>query len=605
MDLEFGLLLLCLMLLVQMSYAQLSPGKLSKAHAGLEGISNCTQCHTIGNKVVNQKCLTCHKDLGQQIARNKGFHVSALVKNKECVSCHNEHHGENFELIRLDKKTFNHNSTGYELKGAHKTKAQNCKECHQPAHMANPVLKKKPNTYLGLSTQCASCHEDVHQKTLSNDCASCHDTQDFKGATLFNHDQAEFPLDGAHQKVTCASCHKTEMRNGKSWTKYKGISYVTCASCHKDVHKGEFGTNCKSCHTSDSFHKISPSKGFNHSLTGFTLEGKHDDIACKKCHESSSYQDFKNKKNISCVTCHKDVHEGKLGNDCKSCHNQTSFLLKNKKFVGKFDHDKTDYPLKGKHIRVDCRECHKADFTDKLAHNACMDCHKDGHNGDFANKKTKYPDCASCHQVESFSPSLYTIEKHQESAFPLDGAHVAQPCFSCHKTGKTWVFANMKTTCVACHSDVHEGKIDSSYYPKQSCTSCHTSSEWSSIQFDHAKTKFPLAGGHSRVACKSCHWVKTEQGLEQLFKGLSQQCATCHQDVHGKQFEHNGRTDCAVCHTVNAWNVTKFDHNTTNYRLDGQHKLVSCAKCHKATLANNPSIRLYKIEKYECIDCHL
>jgi len=180
----------------------------------------------------------------------------------------------------------------------------------------------------------------VHQKTLSNDCASCHDTQDFKGATLFNHDQADFPLDGAHQKVTCASCHKTEMRNGKSWTKYKGLSYVSCASCHKDVHKGEFGTNCKSCHTSDSFHKISPSKGFNHSLTGFTLEGKHDDIACKKCHESSSFQDFKNKKNISCVTCHKDVHEGKLGNDCKSCHNQTSFLLKNKKFVGKFDHDK-------------------------------------------------------------------------------------------------------------------------------------------------------------------------------------------------------------------------------------------------------------------------
>ena len=588
-----------------MSYAQLSPGKLSKAHASLDGIANCTQCHTIGNKVVNQKCLTCHKDLGQQIARNKGFHVSALVKNKECVSCHNEHHGENFELIRLDKKTFNHNSTGYELKGAHKTKAQNCKECHQPAHIANPILKKKPNTYLGLSTQCASCHEDVHQKTLSNDCASCHDTQDFKGATLFNHDQADFPLDGAHQKVTCASCHKTEMRNGKSWTKYKGLSYVSCASCHKDVHKGEFGTNCKSCHTSDSFHKISPSKGFNHRLTGFTLEGKHDDIACKKCHESSSFQDFKNKKNISCVTCHKDVHEGKLGNDCKSCHNQTSFLLKNKKFVGKFDHDKTDYPLKGKHIKVDCRECHKADFTDKLAHNTCMDCHKDGHNGDFANKKTKYPDCASCHQVESFSPSLYTIEKHQKSAFPLDGAHVAQPCFSCHKIGNKWVFANMKTTCVACHSDVHEGKIDASYYPKQSCTTCHTSSEWPSIQFDHAKTKFPLAGGHSRVACKSCHWVKTEQGLEQLFKGLGQACATCHQDVHGKQFEHNGRTDCAVCHTVNAWTVTKFDHNTTNYRLDGQHKLVSCAKCHKATLANNPSIRLYKIEKYECIDCHL
>ena len=176
-----------------MSYAQLSPGKLSKAHATVDGISNCTQCHTIGNKVVNSKCLTCHKDLNLQIARNKGFHVSALVKNKDCVQCHNEHHGENFELIRLDKKTFNHIATGYELKGAHKTKVQNCKECHQPSHMANPALKKKANTFLGLSTQCASCHEDVHQNTLSNDCAKCHDMQDFKAAKLFSHDQSDFP----------------------------------------------------------------------------------------------------------------------------------------------------------------------------------------------------------------------------------------------------------------------------------------------------------------------------------------------------------------------------------------------------------------------------
>ena len=91
------------------SFCQLSPGKLSKSHSKLEGITNCTQCHLIGDKVSNQKCLTCHKDLNLQITKNKGFHSSPQNKNKECIECHSEHHGLNFEMVRFDKKTFNHN----------------------------------------------------------------------------------------------------------------------------------------------------------------------------------------------------------------------------------------------------------------------------------------------------------------------------------------------------------------------------------------------------------------------------------------------------------------------------------------------------------------
>jgi hypothetical protein len=32
--------------------------------------------------------------------------------------------------------------------------------------------------------------------------------------------------------------------------------------------------------------------------------------------------------------------------------------------------------------------------------------------------------------------------------------------------------------------------------------------------------------------------------------------------------------------------------------------LVGCSKCHFTTLRSNPTIRYYKIEKFECIDCH-
>ena len=50
---------------------QISPGDLTDAHSGLEGMSNCTLCHDIGKKVSNTKCLDCHKEIRSLIANNK------------------------------------------------------------------------------------------------------------------------------------------------------------------------------------------------------------------------------------------------------------------------------------------------------------------------------------------------------------------------------------------------------------------------------------------------------------------------------------------------------------------------------------------------------
>jgi hypothetical protein len=588
-------------------FAQLSPGKLTNAHTKLEGLSNCTQCHSLGNKVTNQKCLACHKDLAERVSSQKGFHASAQIKGKECITCHSEHHGLGFDMLHFDKKAFNHNLTGYELKGGHKTKISNCNECHKPAFIANANIKKNPKTFLGLNTNCATCHEDYHQKTLSStNCASCHDFNDFKKAPLFNHAKTNFALLGQHSKAECASCHKEETKNGKKMVNFGNVP-TNCASCHKDVHKGKFGTNCKSCHSEESFNKITPNNNFNHKSTGFELEGKHKDINCVKCHNKSiGYQEFAKTTDIKCISCHKDVHEGKLGTDCKSCHNQNSFLLKNKSFEGKFDHDKTAYPLKGKHQAVECRVCHKGDLTDKLAHNACMDCHKDQHNGDFAKKKQIYPDCASCHTVNGFTPSGYTIEQHNKTNFKLEKAHLAQPCFACHKPeNKKWTFSNLSTACTSCHKDIHAGFIDPKFYGKESCSSCHTIETWKKVTFDHKLTSYPLVGGHVKTECSKCHMNTKTNPSTQVFKGLSKQCNVCHQDVHGKQFDKNGITDCAKCHSPNTWKMTNFNHDKTNYKLTGDHINVACNKCHKAFVNGDKKIKSFKIAKYECIDCHL
>ena len=80
MDLKHLLLLPAIILLWECNaFAQISPGDLSKAHASLEGVSNCTKCHTVGKKVTSEKCLDCHKEINLSIFI-ENFNVSCLVR---------------------------------------------------------------------------------------------------------------------------------------------------------------------------------------------------------------------------------------------------------------------------------------------------------------------------------------------------------------------------------------------------------------------------------------------------------------------------------------------------------------------------------------------
>ncbi len=71
-----GFLIIAL-LFVYKGQSQISPGDLAAPHAHLEGMSNCTQCHILGEKVSNEKCLACHKELKKRIDLQKGYHSSS------------------------------------------------------------------------------------------------------------------------------------------------------------------------------------------------------------------------------------------------------------------------------------------------------------------------------------------------------------------------------------------------------------------------------------------------------------------------------------------------------------------------------------------------
>ncbi len=602
-----NIILLSILFLTNAS-GQISPGDLTTAHADLEGIRNCTQCHDLGNKVTNTKCLACHEEIQDLTDQNRGFHASKEVKGKDCATCHSEHHGRKFDMSRFDEDNFDHDLTSYELTGGHLK--IDCRECHIPEFIADADIKKREDTFLGLEHDCISCHEDVHQNTLSTqDCASCHDTEAFAPATFFDHDDTEYPLTGKHVDVECIECHQKETRNGKEFQVFTGLEFNNCISCHDDVHENNLGTNCKQCHSTESFTSLRRIRRFDHNTTNFPLKGAHQQTDCFECHSQNEslvdmFQDRMGIQTNDCVECHEDVHDNKFGTNCIECHNEQAWVSVD---LDVFDHNRTDYPLEGIHREVDCKECHTTNLTDPLAHSQCVDCHEDYHEGQFMVAATGFtPDCAECHTVDGFEGSLFTIENHQETKFPLEGAHIATPCFACHLPDDKWEFRNIGERCVDCHEDVHEGFIAAEFYPNQECTTCHTNDNWTDNLFDHTLTEFALEGAHAEVACLECHTADVANGENQWagFVETPMECASCHENVHGTQFEVAGITDCARCHGVNNWGMDDFNHDNTAFPLEGKHVEVACESCHKPIDVNGETITQYKFPSFECIVCH-
>jgi hypothetical protein len=316
------------------------------------------------------------------------------------------------------------------------------------------------------------------------------------------------------------------------------------------------------------------------------------------------FGDLKGISENECVQCHQDVHEGKFGNDCVQCHNEESFY--SVKLDENFNHDLTDYPLVGLHQSVDCKSCHEDSFINSIDFGQCKNCHDDYHNGEFSSM-TDW-DCVDCHSIEEkFSYTSYGFEQHEESEFPLEGAHLATPCFECHVSEDHWSFRNVGNECVNCHEDIHKDFISEKYYPNQDCTKCHDTESWASVNFDHSLTDWELAGKHVNVNCSDCHMQENIADIKdnQVFKNLNQDCISCHDNPHGDQFEEDGKTDCRTCHNSEHWFPDNFDHDRSAFPLEGKHKEVECGACHKSILDEFGIEQTeFKIEKFECIDCH-
>lgn len=477
--------------------------------------------------------------------------------------------------------------------------------------------------------KCLGCHKPLQQRVAAGkglharpeyrDCKTCHVEHQGADAELvwwgkqgraaFDHALTGQPLAGKHAQISCEKCHKPPV--------YVGLT-TSCASCHADEHRGQFpGRACSECHTQTAW---KPASGFDHAKTRWPLTGKHAPVTCEKCHTTrqpdpqkpgATFRLFRVVAGKDCVSCHQDTHKGRLGTNCASCHNTGGWREAIRAGSGKgFDHSRTAYPLQGRHASVSCEKCHAPGQPLRVKHDRCTDCHKDAHAG-LPARTAEAGRCERCHDVNGFRPARFGPDDHAKTAYPLAGAHLAVACDACHKpTGTRGVAIPLRlgaSRCTDCHRDPHEGQV-ARYLAKGGCEACHTVDSWRQVKFDHAQTRYPLAGSHARVACAKCHRVPAQAGAEAKLKlsGLATTCEGCHRDPHQGQFARAGKpASCERCHTTDTVKATRFDHaRDSAYALDGAHIRLACSACHKPETRGGVTFVRYKPLPTKCSGCH-
>ncbi len=557
---------------------------------------------------------------------------------------------------------FDHARTGWRLEKSHA--ALTCEKCHTAASRKSPAAALAPNGtshWTGLETACASCHEDAHRGALGSQCASCHDTGKWKVTPGFAHDTTDYPLTGRHATVTCNKCHLAARLSprrdaaGHPVPVYRPVPHNSCAACHADPHNGQFGAECATCHATTRPFKQIARGGFNHSATRFPLRGRHAATACSACHRGFATEQDKRPAFGTCTACHADAHGGNAtltGRpvDCASCHDERGFSPSTFPLER---HQKTRFPLLGKHEAVKCSACHRKDKSGvgavkwgtsrvivRPAFATCAGCHADQHGAQLAGRAGG-SECASCHEPSGWAPSRFDVGAHAKLRLPLDGRHGEIACRDCHGADRKglppldragalgpagFAFKGVDPTCTACHLDPHAGRFGpkGAEPAKDGCLSCHDTRAFRPTTVGmtaHEAFAFPLTGAHRATPCSGCHseskrlpdsaqstLVAGGGRLPTLTFEAPTACAQCHRTVHGAQFD--GRKDggrCDACHGTDAFApASRFDHDKdASFALKGGHRDVPCASCHRPDpAATGPGRLLYRPLSGKCETCH-
>ncbi len=435
----------------------------------------------------------------------------------------------------------------------------------------------------------------VHGKDFNLDCSACHTAENWntlKDTLQFDHNKTDFRLTGQHADVKCVSCHTTLVFNEAP---------QNCESCHTDIHQGSVGFDCARCHDTNSWLVKDISRV--HELSRFPLLGVHKVTDCYECHETESLLNFK-PLGVSCFDCHSDKYyattnpnhvSAGFDTECQICHSQAAWTP-----AAIYNHDDLYFPIySGEHSGEwnNCTDCHtiQGNYTEFT----CLNCHEhnktdtDAKHGGINGYVYESVACYACHPNGSEDDRF----NHSLTNFPIDGAHTALNCESCHANG----YADTPSECSACHQTNYDATTNPNHQSLgigTNCLLCHTTAPgWSPARFPEHDNYFQLLGAHTALAndCASCHngnYVNTPNT-----------CYACHESAYNATTDppHQSAqfpTDCEACHTQTAWEPATFEHDGQYFPIfSGEHngEWNSCSDCH--TDATNYA-------NFSCINCH-
>jgi hypothetical protein len=492
-------------------------------HAGLD----CADCHksaAVGQfQGLSIQCYSCHQNTYQQT--NAPNHVASGFPT-QCEQCHNINTwlGAAFDHLKF---------TGFALTGMHAT--LDCAACHAGGK------------YKGTPATCVGCHLPDFQKTnnpnhialgLPQTCQECHTTSAWQPAN-FNHDSVGFPLTGGHAKLQCDQCHTAGNFN---------LSSTACVSCHLKDYQGTTNPNhvatgipqqCQMCHTTSAWQPAS----FDHSKTAFPLTGAHTQVQCALCHVNGNY----NLRTTTCISCHLKDYQGTTNpnhasagfpQQCEVCHSTTNWTS------ASFNHAATGWPLTGAHTALQCSQCHM-NGNYGITSTTCVSCHmKDFQGTNNPNHISMgFPQqCDVCHSTAAWSPATFN---HNNTSFPLTGAHTTVACANCHVNNN---YTTVATDCYSCHKTVYQSTNNPNHisagFPT-TCAVCHTTTSWLGATFNH--TWFNVNHGNANGVCATCHTNSSDYTVFQ--------CTGCHGGGNPANFRHPNvggyvynSVNCYQCH---------------------------------------------------------
>ena len=468
------------------------------------------------------------------------------------------------ETAKVQRTTFDHLTTGFELLGQHRDLA--CESCH-----VNAIFKGTPRECQachGVGTSVRASAKPASHLLTTNACGFCHTPVAWNPAVNFSHSEV---------MGSCASCHYKGSPVGGPGPNHI-VTDLDCSVCHSTVgwagavfnHNGRT-SGCANCHDNVR----ATGQPASHVPTIPAGAG-----TCEGCHSPTNYTTWHD------VTGTAAIHATAAGWACQSCHETAQFMGMTPSTATAARDSRPSAALDKNHPPSgDCGLCH-----DTISFTAAASLRPANHI------PTSAP-CAQCH-----------LTPGQNASYSVTGTHqgVTQ-CLSCHAPAVAGTFANIKIVSTP-SNHIPIGSLDCNG------SGCHSTSNVNAGGFHLGAASITAptlsVAGHATVAgqvaaCTSCHETAPFVGMiasTGTTAGDSRPNATLDKS-------HPTGGDCNGCHSTaptfagNVSNTPKpANHIPTSapcaqchttpgnyalYSVTGTHQgVTNCLCCHAATVAN-------------------